>query len=309
MLPAAVRNLFGRLGQRTSDGAAAALIDADAGTEAEAEPEITPTRLETRLETAWPPARLAMAHLLWGDGFIFPGGEIETLRLARPLGASAATSLLVIGTGSGGPASVVARNLGTWVTGLESDPDLRDASVKLIARAQLGKKATIKAWDPEKPEFVPRSHHHCLALEPPLGLHPEPILDGVARALRPGGQLVLTELATATSLNLADPNVKRWATLERRDPSEIPAAIAITRMLGRVGLDVRIAEDISARHLEHAMLGWRVLLRDLRDNKPTRHQAIQLVAEAELWLLRRQLIRDGQLQMMRWHAISRLAPV
>ncbi len=57
------------------------------------------------------------------------------------------------------------------------------------------------------------------------------------------------------------------------------------------------------------MLGWRILLRDLHDNKPTPHQAVQLVAEAELWLLRRRLIRSGRLRMMRWHAISRLAPI
>jgi hypothetical protein len=76
-------------------------------------------------------------------------------------------------------------------------------------------------------------------------------------------------------------------------------------MLGRVGLDVRIAEDMSQRHLDHALLGWRVMLRDL-GHKPTRQEAVPLVAEAELWLLRRRLITEGRLQMMRWHAISRL---
>jgi SAM-dependent methyltransferase len=300
MLPTAVRNLFGRFGHHPSDEAVAALIQAEVG------PEQEDARSEAHLQSAWPPARLAMAHLLWGDGYVFPGGEIETLRLARPLGVSAATSLLVIGSGSGGPAISVARDLGTWVTGLESNADLEIASIKLVRKAQLQKKITIKTWDPEKPEFEPRSHHHCLALEPLLGPQPEPILDGIARALRPGGQLVLTELATAATLDLTDPTVKRWAVLERRDPSEIPAARAVTRMLGRVGLDVRIAEDASTRHMEQAMLGWRVLLRDLRDNKPTRHQAVQLIAEAELWLLRRRLIRSGQLRMMRWHAISRV---
>jgi hypothetical protein len=124
--------------------------------------------------------------------------------------------------------------------------------------------------------------------------------------LRPGGQLVLTAIATAATLDLNDPIIRRWAILERRDPAQIPSAVAVTRMLGRVGLDVRVAEDISARHLEHAMLGWRVVLRDLRENKPTRQQAAQLIAEAELWLLRRRLIRDGRLRMMRWHGITRV---
>jgi hypothetical protein len=302
MLPAAVRNLFGRFGHHPSAETVAALVHAHA------EPPKAEAKSEPCVQPTWPLARLAMAHLLWGDGYILPGGEIETLQLARPLGASAATSLMVIGSGSGGPASAVARNLGTWVTGLESDPDLLAASIKYITRAQLQKKVSIKSWDPLNPVFVPRSHHHCLALEPHLGPRPEPILDGLSGALRPGGQLVLTGLATAAMLDLTDPTVTRWAVLERSDPAEVPSAVSITRMLGRVGLDVRIAEDISARHMDHAMLGWRVLLRDLHDNKPTPSQALQLVTEAERWLLRRRLIRSGPLRMMRWHAISRLPP-
>jgi SAM-dependent methyltransferase len=301
MLPAAVRHLIDRFSHHHAEAVVEAL--------ATVQVEQPVAKVERQPVSAWPPARQAVAHLLWGDGFIFPGGETETIRLARPLGASAATSLLVIGVGTGGPAAAVARNLGTWVTGMESDPDLLAAALKLVARAKLGKRVDIKTWNPAEPDFPAKSHHHCLALEPPLWPRPEPILDSVARALRPGGQLVLTGLACAGPLNVADPNVQRWARLERRQATEVPSGVGITRMLGRVGLDVRIAEDISARHMESAMLGWRLLLRDLRANKPTRQQAVQLVAEAELWLLRRRLIREGHLRMMRWHAISRVTPV
>ncbi|HEY4042278.1 MAG TPA: class I SAM-dependent methyltransferase [Rhodopila sp.] len=303
MLPAAVPNLIERSSHHASVAEIASLVASRACD------ELATDKAEPRTGAVWPPERLAVAHLLWGDGFIFPGGEIETLRLARPLGASAATSLLIVGIGSGGSAAAIARNLGTWVTGMESDQDLIAAASKLVAKAKLGKKVNVVTWDPENPSFDPRSHHHCLAIEPLLGSQPEPILDGLARALRPGGQLVLTELACAAPLNRSDPTVEHWASLEQRDPAEIPTGIAVTRMLGRVGLDVRIAEDISARHLQQAMLGWRLLLRDLQAEKPTRQQAVRLVEEAELWLLRCRLIREGRLRMMRWHAISRSAPV
>ena len=262
--------------------------------------------VEVLPRTAWPASRLALANQLWGQGFIIPGGEIETLRLARPLGLSAASSLLMVGAGSGGPATSVARNLGAWVTAMDNDASLLAAARGLTNRLQMGKKVTIKAWDPENPVFPAKSHHHCLALEPLHGSRPEPILDGLARALRPGGQLVLTELTATTPLNPADPTVSRWSALEKRDPANMVSGVSVTRMLGRVGLDVRISEDISDRHMEHAMLGWRIMLRDLRDQKPTPHEALQLVAEAELWLLRRRLIRDGRLRMMRWQAISRV---
>jgi SAM-dependent methyltransferase len=256
---------------------------------------------------AWPAARLALTNQLWGSGFICPGGELETLRLTRPLGLSAAASLLIVGVGSGGPASAVTRNLGAWVTGVESDPSLLAAARGLISRSQLGRKVRLQAWDPDNPAFGRKTHHHCLALEPFHDARPEPILDALSAALKPGGQIVITGLAAAEPLDIGDSTVRRWAELERRDPTSLLPTVAVTRMISRVGLDVRVAEDMSQRHLEHAMLGWRVLLRDL-DHKPNRQEAVHLVREAELWLMRRRLIRDGRLRMIRWHAIGH-APV
>ncbi|GAC1491848.1 MAG: hypothetical protein NVS2B11_16380 [Acetobacteraceae bacterium] len=42
--------------------------------------------------------------------------------------------------------------------------------------------------------------------------------------------------------------------------------------------------------------------------RQTRHalQAALLVAEAELWLMRWRLMKQGHLKMMRWHAINRI---
>ena len=194
---------------------------------------------------------------------------------------------------------------------MESDPFLLDSSMKRFTRTPLAKKVNLKTWDPHNPAFVAKSHHLLprTSTRCSLGDH-EPILDGMARALKPGGQLVLTELASTAPLDRSDPTVIRWSALEKRDPADVPVGIAVTRMLGRVGMDVRISEDISTRHMEQAMLGWRVMLRELRDRKPTRQEAVQMVAEAELWLLRRRWIRrDGRLRMMRWHGDEDRVPI
>ena len=65
----------------------------------------------------WPRERLGTTDALWGEGYQFPGGEIETLRLAKPLGLSAASSLLLLGAGGGGPSCSRATKLGVWVSG------------------------------------------------------------------------------------------------------------------------------------------------------------------------------------------------
>jgi SAM-dependent methyltransferase len=259
--------------------------------------------------TAWPAARLILSNELWGAGFICPGGESEILRLARPLGVSAAASLLIVGVGSGAPATVVTRNFGAWVTGAENDPSLLATARGFVGRSQMARKIKIVAWNPDEPAFGVGNHHHCLALEPFRKGQPEPIADALARSLKPGGQMVVTELTAGTPLNPADPTVRRWAELEQRNPSDVLAAVAVPRILGRIGLDVRVAEDISDRHIDHALMGWRTMLRDLATIKPPPLQAAQMVREAELWLLRRRLVRDGRLRMMRWHAISRAPSV
>ena len=301
MLSSAVRKILRRLTPRPAGTIVGGMPAAASETPAAAEEKTT----EPPVRTAWPAIRLNLANELWGPGFIFPGGEPEALRLLRPLGLSSASSLLVVGVGSGGPASTAARNFGAYITGLDTDPSLLAAARGLISRSQLRKKVTIEAWDPAKPEFVPQSHHHCLALEPFNAAQPEPILVSLAKAVKPGGQIVLTALAAPTPLELRDATVRRWGRLEQRNPAELMAPVAVSRMMARVGLDVRIAEDISERHVEHTLLGWRVMLRELEDRKPTPMQAAQLVAEAELWLLRRRLIGLGKLRMVRWHAMRR----
>src|SRR5580693_5207202 len=114
----------------------------------------------------WNRARIALVESLWGEGFIFPAGEQETLRLAKPLALSEATSLLLVGAGSGGPVSCIAAQLGAWVTGFEADPDLALLATERSSRSGFGKRAAIKSWDPAQPNFARRSFHHALALEP-----------------------------------------------------------------------------------------------------------------------------------------------
>ncbi|HET6196892.1 MAG TPA: phosphoethanolamine methyltransferase, partial [Acetobacteraceae bacterium] len=53
-------------------------------------------------DPVWPSARIGIAESLWGEGFLFPGGGAEVLRLAKPLGLTEASSLLLVGAGTGG---------------------------------------------------------------------------------------------------------------------------------------------------------------------------------------------------------------
>ena len=252
----------------------------------------------------WSKARIAMAEGLWGEGFLLPGGESEVLRFARPLGLSGAASLLLVGAQTGGPVTAIARQLGVWVNGFESDPALAALGAERSRLSGLGKRVQVETWNPDQPVFRAQAYHHGLSLEPLLGARSEPVLAAIGGALKPGGQLMLLETVAEAPLASSDPEAMAWARVENRR-LDLPTEASITRMLGRLGFDVRGVEDLSQRHAHLAVLGWRNSVRRMREERPSPVQAALLVREAELWFRRLHLLRAGRLRLVRWHAVRK----
>jgi hypothetical protein len=255
--------------------------------------------------TLWPPARLGIEEELWGTGFLTPGGGPEVLRLAAPIGLTAASSLLLLGVGPGGPAQFLATEMGVWVNGHEADPDLAAIAARRIQRAgaAMAKRASVAGWNRHEPAFAPRASHHALALDAIRDAPVVPVLAAIAQALKPHGQVVLVETVAQEPLDPADPAIAAWCRLEGRVPV-LPQPEPITRGLSRLGFDVRVAEDVSARHMRLAVLGWRHLVRQMARDRPAPERAAAVVAQAELWTRRIRLMHAGRIRMMRWHAIG-----
>ena len=66
-----------------------------------------------------------------------------------------------------------------------------------------------------------------------------------------------------------------------------------------------MTEDISARHMRLALHGWKRLVGELSVARPNRPRARAVVAEAEVWMRRLQLMHAGQIRQIRWHTIGR----
>jgi hypothetical protein len=254
----------------------------------------------------WTEARLAVAEGLWGQGFLMPGGAEEILRLAVPLGLSTASSLVLVGVGSGGPAIRLAGELGVWVHGYDPDPLLAACAAERIHRAggQVAKRATAETCDPLAPSFQRRAFHHALTVEALRLARPEDMLHALAAAIRPGGQIAMLETVAAVPLDAREPGIAAWARLEQRR-LPVPSAELLSRTLGKLGFDVRVAEDVSARHMRLAVTAWQRLVSALDGKHPDPPRAAALVTEAELWLRRLRLMQAGRLQVMRWLAIGR----
>lgn len=253
--------------------------------------------------SVWTAQRIAVEEELWGAGYLTPGGESELLRFAVPLGLSAASSLLLLGAGAGGPAATLAGNLGVWTQGYEADPALAAHATQRIQRAgtALAKRASVGTWDPDAPAFRANFYHHALMIDAIRDSVVPVVLSAMTESLKPHGQVVIVETVAPTPLNVEDPAVKAWARLEGRKPV-LPGPEVISRALGRLGFDIRVTEDASSRHIKLSVLGWKALLSKMGDAKPSPARAAAMVAEAELWTRRARLMEAGVIRQMRWHA-------
>src|SRR5262249_50147452 len=146
---------------------------------------LSPTALPEDDDPEWSTARISVAEALWGEGFLFPGGHDEALRLAKPLGLSAASSLMFLGAGTGGAPRSITTELGVWVTGYECNAHLIEVANERSARAGLGRRAQVEPWDPSAPKLPPHYFHHAIAVEPLHGAPMEPVLAAVGQALKP----------------------------------------------------------------------------------------------------------------------------
>jgi hypothetical protein len=252
----------------------------------------------------WGNARVAAVEALWGAGFASPGGAPETLRLARPLGLNQNATLLLLGGGMGGPAETIAETFGAWVESVEADPELAAIAEQRRTRHAAGRKISVSAWNRNQPSFGSHSAHHAMAMESLKGAKLAPVLDSVAAALRPHGQIVLTELVAETKAPDNDREFAAWCRLENRGP-EMPSLNAVTAEFTRRRFDVRVVEDLSDRHVSATLSGWRAAVKTMAAGpRPDAAEAGIFVTEAELWLLRIRLMRRFGFRLLRWHAVG-----
>jgi hypothetical protein len=300
------------LARRRHAPAEAAPIVVEAGAHEEAPEDPHERALRERLEAvaaatpnpAWTPRRLEVTDLLWGKGCMWPGGTEEVMRMAVPFGLSGASSLLLVGAGGGGPALRLAGELGVWVGGFEADPVLLEVAADRLhgAGAALAKRTSVQPWNPAVPAFRKQAFHFALSIEALRGPATAQIVAAIRGAVKPGGQVSILETVAPQPLDAHDPIVAAWCRLEHRAPPP-PGTDWVTAPMSQSGFDIRVTEDVTARHARYAVTGWKLLLREMKTNKPPRRRAAAVVAEAEYWMRRIELLRTGRLRVMRWLAI------
>jgi hypothetical protein len=234
----------------------------------------------------WPAARIAMAERLWGVGFLAPGGAEAVARLAGPLRLCGETRCLLVGEMLSGPAHAL-EGSGAPVSMFVDDP-------------LLAARAGAREWTALGPDFGVARYDRALALEPFTAAGADRsgmVLDALARAVAPIGQLMLTALVTMEGAEAGEG--------AETGPLVLPTEAPVTLALRRHGFGLRSVTDLSAAHMELVRADWSAAMAALPRARLPEEEARALLAEEARWRARLALLSGGQARLLCWHAVGK----
>lgn len=132
-----------------------------------------------------------MLELIWGTGFMTPGGEGNIANMVDGLELQG-RRVLDIGCGIGGPAFVLAEKYGAKVTGTDIEPQLIEQARIRAERLDLSSSCEFVKVDPGPLEFPDDTFDVVMASGVIMTIDDkEEILAEALRVLKPGGTLTV----------------------------------------------------------------------------------------------------------------------
>lgn len=145
----------------------------------------------------------------------FHGRGLEaTLEIAELMKAGPADHILDIGSGIGGPARYFASRFGCKVTGIDLTPEFCDVAEHLTRLLNLEKRVKFELGDALMMPFADASFDGAYSMNVSMNIADKAAFyREINRVLKPGGWLVLSELAKGDGGELSYPTP--WAANER----------------------------------------------------------------------------------------------
>ncbi len=133
---------------------------------------------------------VTLLQLVWGDGFLAPGGPESVRRTVGGVDLSDA-AVLDIGCGVGGADVILAGELGARVTGLDIEQPLIDRARRNAAHAGLADRIEYVKADPGPLPFPDESFDHVFTHAALIHVPDKPAMfEEILRVLRSGGWLL-----------------------------------------------------------------------------------------------------------------------
>ncbi len=257
---------------------------------------------EPKRKGPWPPERLQVLQQLWGPEFLTVGGEEAIKELIHPFGLSSDMSVAEIGCGIGGGSRLIANETGAWVTGYEQSAILAKIGMEASITKGMKRKAIIEFADFTEIKSRPHSKDAVLSKEALFTVSDkDAAYETIAGLIRPGGQLMYTDLM-ATGPELDNPAVAQWQTREPRRP-HLWQLSQVREKLESLGLEVRVAEDITQKYRTRALAGFNQMVEQVDSFRTDTSKLKWVILEAEIWFHRIAALDSGQVNVSRIYAM------
>ncbi len=149
-------------------------------------------------------------QILWGDGFLAPGGPQEVREITRDIDL-VGKRVLDIGCGTGGPSILLAREMGvTGVVAVDVEPHLLGHAVKNAEKAGVGNKIEFRLVEAGPLPFEDNRFDVVFSKDALVHIaDKEELFREVLRVLRPGGEFVASDWLGGANTTTAP----EWARL------------------------------------------------------------------------------------------------
>jgi len=140
-------------------------------------------------------------HLVWGPGFLSPGGPEEVAEVCRGLDLKDA-HVLDIGCGTGGPSIALARDMGARVLGIDIEPQLLDRARTLADEAGVAGQVEFRQVTPGPLAFDDNSFDVVFSKDALIHIPDKQALYAdIMRVLKPGGALTASDWLSGENAN------------------------------------------------------------------------------------------------------------
>ncbi|MBI3505593.1 MAG: methyltransferase domain-containing protein [Proteobacteria bacterium] len=249
----------------------------------------------------WPPERIKVAQLIWGDGFTFPGGERFAVEMARPLELDDGKTAMDLGCGLGAGTRAIAKEYGAWMEGYDLSLDLARAGNNVSHAANMEKKAPIGLLDVVDGSFKPKRYDGVLVRNVFSLISEKPkLLTRLMHGMKPGGRLIVLDWTIAREDALGEA-LDAYRMGEATAP-RLSTIAQFTTQIEAAGLVVKIADDFTEKFRAVVLEGWARIETIVDRGQLSGPEGKSLMDEAQLWARRLAAIASGDLRVGRFLA-------
>jgi len=254
-------------------------------------------------DDAPPPDQITIAQWLWGPGHNIPGCDQHALDLVKPFALNPAMSMLDVSAGLGGGPRAIAASFGTYVTGLECDPELARRGMEMSTLQGMQKRAPVTFYEPTKLELRAGGFDCILGREATYAVaNKKQFLEILGQSLKERGQLSLVDFVVDPKGG-AKPELAVWERQQRVRP-QLWTLAQYKECLGALGFETRVTEDMTDQYRGRILAGWGQMLHTVDLRGLPRAHMLAILDEAERWVHTISALDSGALRLYRILALA-----